>query len=79
MIEREEVEIIGHLRIEYIARYEQDSYEVECHGYHTITDLHEKCRKIEKIYVCVDDFILEITNKLSRKELQDLQEYLSNT
>ena len=78
MLEREEVEIIGNLRIEYTAFYEVDSYEEECHGFHTFTDVDEKSRNINKIYICVEDYELDITNKLTKNELSELEDYLSN-
>lgn len=77
MLQREEVEIIGHLRIEYTTYYEEDSYEVEGHGYHIITDVTDKSRKINAIYICVEDYMLEITHKITKKELDELEEYLS--
>ena len=77
MLQREEVEIIGNLRIEYTTHYEEDSYEVEGHGYHVITDITDKFRKIDAIYICVEDYVLEITNKLTKKEIDELEEYLS--
>jgi hypothetical protein len=76
MLLREEVEIIGHLRIEYTTYYEEDSYEVEGHGYHVITDVHDKNRKINAIYMCIDDYALDITHKLSKKEFDEFSEYL---
>lgn len=78
MLQREEVEIIGHLRIEYTTFYEEDTYEVEGHGYHVITDIHDKSRKINAIYICVEDYLLDITHKLTKKEFDEFQEYLSN-
>ena len=77
MLQREEVEIIGNLRIEYTTHYEEDSYEVEGHGYHVITDITDKFRKVNAIYICVEDYMLEITNKLTKKEIDELEEYLS--
>lgn len=77
MLQREEVKIIGHLRIDYTTYYEEDSYEVEGHGYHVMTDITDKFRKINAIYISVEDYILEITNKLTKKEIDELEEYLS--
>jgi hypothetical protein len=78
MLERDEVEIIGNLRIEYTAFYEVDADVEECHGFHTMTDVDEVGRNINKIYICIEDYELDITNKLTKKELSDLEDYLSN-
>jgi hypothetical protein len=78
MLQREEVEIIGHLRIEYTTHYEEDTYMVEGHGYHVITDITDKFRKINAVYICVEDYMLEITHKITKKELNELEEYLSS-
>jgi hypothetical protein len=64
---------VGNLNIEYNHYFTVDSWEEECHGIHQFEDIDTV--KVEIIRVCVlyNDLEIDITNRLKKEEIKDLE------
>jgi hypothetical protein len=67
-----EIKNIGNIRIEYIVVFREETWEEECHGFHTFTDSEELEKRIERVVLELDGFDIDITSRLKKDEINDL-------
>lgn len=75
MKNRTEEQSIFDCTVEFINCYEESERIEECHGFHSFTDYREK-NIIEKITINFNGLEIDITDKLTQLELEQISESL---
>lgn len=66
-------DVSGQLKIDYNHYYEVDRRVEECHGYHEFEDVTTIGVEIISVMLIYNDLEIDITKKLSREEIKDLE------
>jgi hypothetical protein len=66
-------DVVGSMEIEYEHIYTVDSWEEECHGYHQFEDITTIKVIIRKVILKYNDLEIDITDRLKKDELKDLE------
>ena len=66
-------DIVGNMEIEYEHIFKVDRWEEECHGYHQFEDVTTIRVTIRKVVLRYNDLEIDITNRLKKDEIKDLE------
>ena len=63
---------LGNIRVDYIVRFYEESRTEECHGFHTFYDTEEIDKRIESVFIVLDNIEIDITSRLRKDELSEI-------
>jgi len=76
VIHENQLDYVGNLIIEYAHSYLVDRYEEEGHGFHQFEDIETKSKDIHKVSIELEGCIIDITSRLTKDEIKDLESQL---